>query len=123
MVKVTKEAIKAIDPAKINIIEIPDVNEKTMIKIIEKVRKEFPEAVSRVIILSEKVDVKTMSLEDLVTFRDMINSILDDRAVPSNLNIALKLLSSVMTDRLNEKQMEIVYNRIRQFLNDMRKSL
>jgi len=123
MVKVTKEAIKAIDPAKINIIEIPDVNEKTMIKIIEKVRKEFPEAVSRVIILSEKVDVKTMSVEDLVTFRDMINSILDDRAVPSNLNIALKLLSSAMTDRSNEKQLEIVYNRIRQFLNDMRKSL
>jgi len=75
--KITKEAIKNLDPGKINIIEAPGVNQMAMIQLMTKLAKESPDAAKRTIILGGKINITVMSKNDLTKLRDAINDILE----------------------------------------------
>jgi len=75
--KITKEAIKHLDPTKINIIEMPDVDSATMIQFMVKLDKESPDAAKRTIILGGEINITVMSKKDLTKLRDAINGILE----------------------------------------------
>lgn len=120
MIKITHEAIKKLDPTMINFIEILDANPATMMQIMGKLSKEYPDAAKQTIILSERVDIKAMNMRDLLQLRDTIDSVIGKEFENQALSIALKLLNGVLTERKNEKQLNIIYDRIIEFMNELR---
>jgi len=75
--KITKEAIKQLDPEKINIVEACGVNRMAMIQLMAKLAAESPGAAKRTIILDGKINIKVMSKNNLTQLRDAINGILE----------------------------------------------
>lgn len=121
MIKITHEAIKKLDPKMINFIEILGANPSTMVQVMNKLIKEYPDTAKQTIIVSEKIDINAMNMRDLLQLRDTIDSVIGKDFENATLAVALKLLNGVLTERNNEKQMNLIYERIIDFLNELRK--
>lgn len=121
IMKITKDIIKQLDPNKINIIELPGMDQTTMIQIMAKLNKISPDIAKQTIILDGEMNIHEFSMRDLIQFRDSINVIINPDYEDSKLDIAIALLSSVLTERNNGEQYDVVINRVKEFINEIKR--
>jgi len=79
--------LKQLDPLKINIIEMPNIDMETMKHIMFKIAQIEPDAAKNTILLSGVLNIKEFTREELIKLKDEINNILEMKDKNNNKEI------------------------------------